>query len=319
MLAVPLLSVCMLLPALSTPLARPLPLAPLAWGAVRLPARLPSPAAARRRSQLRCAAADDATAYADALPRKRVRANREIRGTRMGRRGEGKAEVRPQGRSSAVRELQKLSITGGECRGRRIMTPDIYLRPMMSRVREALFSMVYPTDVLQPSCRHLDLFAGSGVIGLEALSRGMGSTSFVDFSGNCVSAIRANADNLGLLDRAHIIQARVEDVLATPERFGASGVFDLVTLTPPYEEVVYAELVESLATSPLVGEDTLVVIEYPVELGIFPPVLAEGRFVGLRNRRYGRTVLALYVCRPSGRMGLDPFSEEFVSFSKGRR
>lgn len=52
---------------------------------------------------------------------------------------------------------------------------------------------------------------------------------------------------------------------------------------------------------------------YPIELGAFPPTLADGRLVGLRNRRYGRTVLALYVCRPSGRSeALQPFPEEFV-------
>ena len=54
-------------------------------------------------------------------------------------------------------------------------------------------------------------------------------------------------------------------------------------------------------------------IEYPIELGCFPPTLAEGRFVGLRNRKYGRTVLGVYVFRPSGRLGIDPFTEEFVS------
>ena len=73
------------------------------------------------------------------------------------------------------------------------------------------------------------------------------------------------------------------------------------------------QLVDELASSELLGEDTLVVIEYPVELGCFPPTLADGKLVGLRNRRYGRTVLGLYVCRPSGKIGVDPHSEEFVS------
>ena len=77
--------------------------------------------------------------------------------------------------------------------------------------------------------------------------------------------------------------------------------------------MVYSELVEMLASSPALGEDTVLVIEYPVELGCFPPTLAEGRLVGLRNRRYGRTVLAVYVCRPSGRLDVSPFTEEFVS------
>eukprot|EP00967_Tisochrysis_lutea_P068173 scaffold89191_cov33-Tisochrysis_lutea.AAC.1 len=72
----------------------------------------------------------------------------------------------------------------------------------------------------------------------------------------------------------------------------------------------------AIAGSRLVGEDTLVVIEYPVELGIFPQSLFNGQLVGLRNRKYGRTVLALYVNRPSGKLDLPPFTEEFVSFGK---
>ena len=87
-------------------------------------------------------------------------------------------------------------------------------------------------------------------------------------------------------------------------------------MTPPYEEVIYAELMDALATSPLLAEDTMLVIEYPVELGLLPPAFADGRFVGIRNRRYGRTVLAIYVRSPSGKLDLTPYSEEFVSLSK---
>ena len=78
-------------------------------------------------------------------------------------------------------------------------------------------------------------------------------------------------------------------------------------------QVVYAELMAMVAASPVLAEDTLVVIEYPVELGCFPPTLVDGRLVGLRNRRYGRTVLAVYVYRPTGRLDIRPYTEEFVS------
>ncbi len=186
------------------------------------------------------------------------------------------------------------------------------MRPMMSRVREALFSMLYPTGVLRETASILDCFSGAGTVGLEALSRGMGRATFVDFSKTCADAIRSNAEQFGAAERAHVVQADVLAVLREPARHGLSEPVDLVTITPPYEEVVYAELLDALASSPAVGEDTLALIEYPVELGVLPPVLADGRLVGLRNRRYGRTVLALYVNRPSGRLDMQPFSEEFV-------
>ena len=54
-------------------------------------------------------------------------------------------------------------------------------------------------------------------------------------------------------------------------------------------------------------------LQYPVELGLLPPVFGEGRFVGIRNRKYGRTVRAIYVRSPSGKLDLTPFSEEFVT------
>lgn len=75
------------------------------------------------------------------------------------------------------------------------------------------------------------------------------------------------------------------------------GVFGFVSVTPPYEEVDYGVLLQQLVDSPLVGEGTFVGVEYPVELRTLPPVIvgAGGRLVGVRNRRYGRTLMALYV------------------------
>jgi len=261
------------------------------------------------------------------LPRERVKAPRRMRGSApINGRGRGRGRDdrggdhagRQQGKSEQVRELQRLYVTGGAYRGRRLETPDIYLRPMMSRVREAMFSMIQPAGVVRDSASALDLFAGSGAVGIESLSRGMGSTTFVDFSPVCTATIRKNCDALGATSRARVVQGSVDDVLVSPQSFGLERPYELVTMTPPYEEVVYADLMDKLASSPLLDEDTLVVVEYPVELGIFPPVYADGRLVGLRNRKYGRTVLALYVNRPSGRLDMTPFTEEFVSLKTGK-
>ena len=248
----------------------------------------------------------------DAPRNGRLSNTRTTSGGTRGPKGKAAVDARPQGKAAPVRELQRLYITGGSARRRRIVTPEVYMRPMMSRVREALFSMLYSTGVLRESASHLDLFAGSGVVGLEALSRGVGSATFVDFSPKCCKTIRANADALDLGDKARVLEARVDSLLLEPARFGVTQPFDLISITPPYEEVVYAELMEQLANSPVLGEDTLVIVEYPVELGCFPPTLADGQLVGLRNRKYGRTVIGLYVNRPSGRIDVPPFTEEFV-------
>lgn len=235
-------------------------------------------------------------------------------GGTLGPKGKAAVDARPQGKAQQVRELQRLYITGGTARRRRIVTPDVYMRPMMSRVREAVFSMLTTARVLRESASHLDLFSGSGVVGLEALSRGIGKATFVDFSSTCAKTIRQNAESLGFGEQTRVLEARVDSILLEPARFGVTQPFDLISITPPYEEVVYAELVDQLVRSPVLGEDTLVIIEYPVELGCFPPTLGDaGQLVGLRNRRYGRTVIGLYVNRPSGKIDMPPFSEEFVT------
>lgn len=119
---------------------------------------------------------------AGADSRRRSRRGAEQGGVTSGGGSSQPPRVRRQGKELPVRELQRLVVSGGDHRGRRLVTPGVYMRPMMSRVREALFSMVYPTGVLRESAATLDLFSGSGVVGIEALSRGIGRATFVDFS-----------------------------------------------------------------------------------------------------------------------------------------
>merc|ERR1712070_781132 len=125
-----------------------------------------------------------------------------------------------------------------------------------------------------------------------------GKATFVDFSPKCTKVIRENCERMGVAEQATVVEAKVEEGLAKPGRFGLSVPYDLVTMTPPYEEVVYKELMDALVNSPVVGEDTLIVVEYPVELGLFPPVLAGGVLVGLRNRKYvGRSLQSTWCAR----------------------
>ncbi|CAM9622207.1 unnamed protein product, partial [Laminaria digitata] len=107
-------------------------------------------------------------------------------------------------------------------------------------------------------------------------------------------------------------------VLYNPRKYGLDAPFDVVTVTPPYEEVVYADLVKALSVSDLVAQDTIVVLEYPVELGCMPHAIGDGTMVGLRNRRYGRTVVGVWVYLPSGQFGdmLDSRPEEFITIRK---
>lgn len=225
----------------------------------------------------------------------------------------GDRDVRPQGKSSKLQELQTIRLTGGLHRGRKVYAPGVFLRPMMEQVREALFSMLSSTDVFQEDSSALDLFAGSGVLGLESLSRGVGRATFVDAAGVCARMISDNCDLLHLSPRVRVLKMMAEHFLEAPQKFGQDKSFQLVTLTPPYEEVSYPKLIDTLCKSPAIGQDTIVVIEYPIEIGAFPYHLGEDDMLqGLRCRTFGRTVLAIYVAKPSGRdLGISPRPEEF--------
>ena len=293
----------------------------------------------------------------------------------MIRKGTQNPKLRPQGkaREAGLNNPSMLKIFGGVARGKRLDSPTVYLRPMMGKVREAVYSALKSFGVYDDPIgpRHLDLFAGSGSVGLESLSRGASHCTFCDFSQDCCNAIQRNIDwcqfgsnsdfnnddvqgDDGISSKkkpkknnkkqyhhkttTNVICADVLQLLRQPASVGLSVVdpqldaYDIVTICPPYEEVVYADLLDATAKSPLVKEDTIVLIEYPVELwGDIPHVYRssysssgsdddnngdderEKVLIGIRNRKYGRTVIGMYICNPSGKYeNADSRPEEFI-------
>lgn len=137
-----------------------------------------------------------------------------------------------------------MRIIAGEFRGRRIRTPaDRRVRPTGERVREALFSMLASE---LPDARVVDLFAGSGALGLEALSRGARHADFVDLGRASLAAVRANIAKLGVADRTRVHRA---DAL----RFAAElepGAYDVALADPPYASDFAARLVGLYRATP---------------------------------------------------------------------
>jgi 16S rRNA (guanine966-N2)-methyltransferase len=241
----------------------------------------------------------------------------KVRAPRIDRGGskQSRGRVRAQGKGYRTVDYAPpppgLRVAAGKARGRKLASPQVHLRPMMGKVREALYSMLYMMDAIPEDGTALDMFAGSGSVGIEALSRGMKAAVFVDAADDCVNTIRTNLETCGFGDQGTAVCARVDAFLASsPTAFNGGRHYDLITVTPPYEEVDYGVLMTSIAASDVVGEGTFVVVEYPVELKTLPPAIG-GRLVGLRNRRYGRTVLAVYACQPH--LDLDPRPDEFIS------
>jgi 16S rRNA (guanine966-N2)-methyltransferase len=225
--------------------------------------------------------------------------------------------LRPQGkaRQEGMNNPSNLKILGGSARGRKLDSPNVYLRPMMGKVREAVYSTFTSFGLYDyPTTQHLDIFAGSGSVGLESLSRGASSCTFVDLARDCCNAVERNLALLDFTDRGRVVCGDALQVLR--EGVDDGSVFQIVTLCPPYEEVVYADLIDAVANSPMVTEDTIVLMEYPIELGCLPHVVTRadgGAMIGVRNRRYGRTVIAMYIVNPTGRLEMaESRPEEFV-------
>lgn len=174
-------------------------------------------------------------------------------------------------------------ITGGELKGRSLVVPP-GARPTEGRVREALFSIW--SDRLE-GARVLDLFAGSGVVGLEALGRGALSALAVDDNLRAVKTLEANAGRLG----ERLLEIRRLNLPAGLQRLveEGAGPFDLVYADPPYNFGPYPELLESLA--PLLAPDGEVAAEHTSRREL--PIEA-GPLTRVDVRRYGESAISFY-------------------------
>ncbi len=161
------------------------------------------------------------------------------------------------------------------------------LRPTADRVRESVFNVL--GDRVQ-GARFLDLYAGTGAVGLEALSRGAAQATFVESHGPAGRVIEENARLCGVQDRARVIVAPVARGLAMLRAAGA--VFDLVFADPPYERGELAAALARLAQSPeMLASDGLLVIQRSRHEELGETVA----FERIRTLRYGDTTVELYV------------------------
>lgn len=172
-----------------------------------------------------------------------------------------------------------MRIIAGEARSRIILAPEGRdTRPTLDRVRENLF------NILQwqcPGARVLDLFAGSGALALEALSRGAAEAVLADCDARAVRVERQNVEALGFSQRARVLQA---DWRETVRKLSAEGrSFQLVFLDPPYAMEDLTAVFEALRTGGLIDADSLVIVEHQAG---HPPQVGEG-FLMVDQRKYG--------------------------------
>ena len=173
-----------------------------------------------------------------------------------------------------------MRIITGRARGARLKTPKgLLTRPTSDRVKESLFSILGGRVVGR---RVLDLFAGTGSLGLEALSRGAASAVFVDRATEHV--LRENAEHTRLDETARILRSDVFSVLS---RLAAEGaVFDLVFCDPPYHKGLWERALTALDASPVLSEGALVIVESGEDEKELPSLT---RLSLVREERYGHT------------------------------
>ena len=173
-----------------------------------------------------------------------------------------------------------MRVTGGDSKGRRLKAPR-NIRPTMGIVKEAIFNIVAPYI---EGATVLDLFAGSGAIGIEALSRGAAHVTFIDREERGLAILRQNLDALGLKQRARVVRADVARwIEASPDELQAA---DLIILDPPYDDAVLDRALHAIDRS---ESKATVVAEYSRR----QQLPAMSRLVLGRERRYGDTMLAV--------------------------
>lgn len=177
-----------------------------------------------------------------------------------------------------------MRVITGKARGRRLKElPGQQTRPTTDRVKEGLFSSI---QFNIEGRRALDLFAGTGQLGIEALSRGADSCVFLDQRKDATALVRENLQLTGLQEQGRVLQRDAMDYLSScHERF------DLIFLDPPYESGLLEKALEKIAAFDILSPHGIIVAECPAE-HILPETL--GTFSLYRSYRYGKIKVTVY-------------------------
>ncbi len=186
-----------------------------------------------------------------------------------------------------------MRIISGTSKGRKLATPRThFLRPTSDRVKESLFNIL--RDDIEGKAV-LDLFAGTGNLGIEALSRGAQKAIFVENGRQALRLIQKNLKQAGLEDKSEIIPKDATDAIGMLNQRGES--FDVILMDPPYERGWIQKTLMKLNSHPIVHQNTILVIER-VRWEPLPDPLEGWNLI--RHRRIGDTVLSFLIPHKKG-------------------
>lgn len=173
-----------------------------------------------------------------------------------------------------------MRVISGQAKGHRLVAPSsARVRPALDKIKGAIFNILFDVS----GKRALDLFAGSGAIGIEALSRGASEAVFVEEWDKAVESIERNLAHTKLKERAAIMRMPVERAIKRLARDGRA--FDLIFVDPPYEKGLVVPTLEMIAGSGIAAPGAIVVVEHhPKE-----PVEGASGLALTDSRKYGQT------------------------------
>ncbi|MFS0782421.1 16S rRNA (guanine(966)-N(2))-methyltransferase RsmD [Bacillus sp. 1P06AnD] len=180
-----------------------------------------------------------------------------------------------------------MRVVSGSCKGRPLKAvPGATTRPTTDKVKESLFNIIGPYF---DGGEALDLFAGSGGLGIEALSRGMDSAIFVDREFKAVSTVKSNLEACRFTDRAEVYKNDSERALKALIK--REKTFDLILLDPPYKKQKLVSIMSVIDEYQLIHSDGMLVCEHSDDVDL-PEEL--GRFYLWKQETYGMIVISIY-------------------------
>ena len=188
-----------------------------------------------------------------------------------------------------------MRIIGGIVRGRKLLTPGKgpdgrTIRPTSARAREAVFNMIGSEVRGAPV---LDLFAGTGAMGLEALSRGAATAVFVDNNSAAARLLGRNIDRCGFTDRATVVRRDATKGFGFLREFVPAAGFSLIFIDPPYRQKIDGLILDKLGRAGILAESGLLIFEHAAERRLPEEI---GRLQLVDQRQYGEAGFGFYRC-----------------------
>ena len=171
-----------------------------------------------------------------------------------------------------------MRVISGKVRGLKLECPQGFeTRPTLDRVKEAIFSMLLPYVV---DSSVLDLYAGSGALGIEALSRGADTVVFIDNNEVAYNCIKRNLSNAKFNNKTTVIKTTAENFLKSTDKK-----FDIIFLDPPYRKDMYSNTLKLISDFKILSDDGIILVEWDYEIG-FASDLSD--FIVEKEKKYGR-------------------------------